>query len=96
MNDANLGGVPLLDITLTMAYRGLDQSVEISKRALTDLERPYLFILDYNWLLTGPAKIGGLESGLVYSVANGGKLPAFIKGVKLGNRNRWSDPARHG
>jgi hypothetical protein len=82
------GVLAIFTIILAAAsiYQGwqTQQSVEISKRALTDLERPYLFILDYNWLLTGPAKIGGLESGLVYSVANGGKLPAFIKGVKLG------------
>jgi hypothetical protein len=57
---------------------------EISRRALTDLERPYLFVLDYNWRLADPAESGGLEPGWVYTVANGGKLPAFIKNVRLG------------
>jgi hypothetical protein len=65
------------------------QSVRISERALTDLERPYLFILDYNWLLIDRKD---RESGLVYSVANGGKLPAFIKSVKVGMRFGESIP----
>jgi hypothetical protein len=69
-----------------------EKSANVAERALTDLERPYLFILDYNWLLIDPAKVGGRESGLVYSVANGGKLPAFIKGVKLGIRIGGSTP----
>jgi len=28
------------------------KSVDIAERSLTELERPYLFILDYNWLLS--------------------------------------------
>src|ERR1700676_3037752 len=61
-----------------------ETSARIAERALTELERPYLFILDYNWLLTEKAKADGPKCGLVYTVANGGKLPAFIKAVKLG------------
>jgi hypothetical protein len=73
-------------------YQGVltQKSVGIAQRALTDLERPYLFILDYNWLLIERAKVEGLESGLIYSVANGGKLPAFIKGVKTWTQNMHS------
>ena len=70
-----------------------ETSARIAERALTELERPYLFILDYNWLLTETAKAGGLKCGLVYSVANGGKLPAFIKAVKVGIRIGESIPS---
>src|SRR5579863_6018518 len=67
------------------------RAAAIAERALTELERPYLFILDYNWLLVEKAQAD--ESGLVYSVANGGKLPAFIKTVKFGMRFGDSIPA---
>jgi hypothetical protein len=60
------------------------KSAKIAERALTELERPYLFILDYNWLLAEKAKADDLKCGLVYSVMNGGKLPAFIRSVKVG------------
>jgi hypothetical protein len=70
-------------------------SVKISERALTELERPYLFILNYNWLLTEKAKISDLNCGTVYSVMNGGKLPAFIKSVKFGMKFGDSIPAVH-
>jgi hypothetical protein len=66
------------------SIKAAEDSTRIAERALTKLERPYLFILDYNWLLTEKAKADGPECGLVYTVANGGKLPAFIKAVKLG------------
>jgi hypothetical protein len=69
-----------------------NRSAKIAERALTELERPYLFILDYNWLLIEQAKDDGHKSGLVYSVANGGKLPAFIKTVKVGMRIGESIP----
>jgi hypothetical protein len=70
-----------------------EASARIAERALTELERPYLFILDYNWLLTEKAKADGLKCGFVFSVANGGKLPAFIKVVKLGIRIGESIPS---
>jgi hypothetical protein len=60
------------------------KSVDLAERALTELERPYLFVLDYNWLLAKRAKASDLKSGSVYSVMNGGRLPAFIKAVKVG------------
>jgi hypothetical protein len=67
-----------------LLWKANNRSAKIAERALTDLERPYLFILDYNWLLIKEAEANGLKCGLIYSVANGGKLPAIIKGVKLG------------
>jgi hypothetical protein len=51
---------------------------------LTELERPYLFILDYNWLLIEKAKANGNKCGVSYFVMNGGKPPAFIRAVKFG------------
>lgn len=68
------------------------RSVRVSEQALTDLERPYLFVLDYNWLLKEKAEAKGIKHGLVYSVMNGGKLPAFIKNVKIGMRFGQSIP----
>jgi hypothetical protein len=57
-------------------YQGVQtqKSVEIAQQALTDLERPYLFILDYNWLLIDEAKEAGVEYGWAYIVANGGNF----------------------
>jgi hypothetical protein len=59
------GVLAIFTIILAAAsiYQGwqTQQSVEISKRALTDLERPYLFILDYNWLLTVPLRLVALN-----------------------------------
>src|SRR5262249_17840795 len=68
------------------SIRTAEDSTRIAERALTELERPYLFILDYNWLLAEKAKTNGQKCGWAYSVANGGKLPAFIKTVKVGYR----------
>jgi hypothetical protein len=42
------------------------RSVRIAERALTELERPYLFILDYNWILSDEER-RGVDSGWVYS-----------------------------
>jgi len=69
------------------------KSVDISERSLTELERPYLFILDYNWLLKKRAEANGIKSGLIYSVMNGGKLPAFVRNVKFGLRFGQSIPS---
>jgi hypothetical protein len=55
--------------------------------------RPYLFILDYNWLLTEKAKANDFKCGVVYSVSNGGKLPAFIRSVKSGIKIGGSTPS---
>ena len=68
------------------------QSVRIAERALTELERPYLFILDYNWLLTEKAKANDTKYGWSYFVMNGGKLPAVITGVKYGVKFGQSIP----
>ena len=62
------------------------RSVQVAERALTELERPYLYVLDYNWLLAEKAKAHGHKCGVGYSVVNAGKLPASIKAVKLGLR----------
>jgi hypothetical protein len=75
-----------------IAARAAEKSAAVSERALTDLERPYLFILDFNWLAIDQMRVGGLEPGIVYSVSNGGKLPAFITGVKLSIRINGTDP----
>lgn len=75
------------------SIKAAEDSTRIAERALTELERPYLFILDYNWLLTENAKADGLKCGFVFSVANGGKLPVFIKAVKLGIRIGESIPS---
>ena len=56
------------------------------------MERPYLFILDYNWLLAEKAKADGHKCGVGYSVMNSGKLPASIKAVKVGLRFGASIP----
>jgi hypothetical protein len=94
LNDAWVAVTALATIAIAwftlILKRSTDNSWRIAQRALTELERPYLFILDYNWLLI--AKADGLNSGLVYSIANGGKLPAFIKAVKLGIRFGESIP----
>jgi hypothetical protein len=68
------------------------RSVDIAERTLTDLERPYLFILDWNWLLIGHPKADG-EPAWVYVVANGGKLPAIIKRVSIGTSFDRSIPS---
>jgi hypothetical protein len=78
-----------------LLWRANNRSAEIAERALTELERPYLFILDYNWLLAEKARADGLEYGLIYSVANGGKLPAVIKSVKFGMTFGQSIPSLH-
>jgi hypothetical protein len=65
-----------------LLWRANNRSAEIAERALTELERPYSFILDYNWLLAQKAQADGHECGVCYSVMNGGKLPASIKAVK--------------
>jgi hypothetical protein len=67
-----------------LLWRANNRSAAIAERALTELERPYLFILDYNWLLAQKAQADGHEYGVCYSVMNGGKLPAFVKAVKSG------------
>lgn len=59
-------------------------SVRIAARALTELERPYLFVFDMNWRPQEPHEVGGLEPGLTYTVANHGKLPAIIRTVLIG------------
>lgn len=61
-------------------------AAKTAKRAITELERPYLFILDYNWLLTEKARAAGTKYGVGYSVMNAGKLPASIKRVEIGLR----------
>jgi hypothetical protein len=68
------------------------RSARIAERAITELERPYLFVLDYNWLLTEKGT-DGIKCGLIYSVANGGKLPAIIKAVKFGLKFGQSIPS---
>jgi hypothetical protein len=68
------------------------KSANVAERALTDLERPYLFILDYNWLLVDAAKEIGAETGWAYIVANVGKLPAVITRVSSGTRFGRSIP----
>lgn len=70
------------------------RSADVAERALTELERPYLFIIDFNWILIDKAKSLGLPFGLSYSVANGGKLPAFIRQVKVGLRFGRTIPSR--
>jgi hypothetical protein len=60
-----------------------NRSARAAESALTELERPYVFILDYNWLLINHDKANG-QAGWMYVVANGGKLPAFIKRVSMG------------
>jgi hypothetical protein len=73
------------------AAKAAQEAAIIAQRSLTELERPYLFVLDYNWLLTEEARTG--KCGLIYSVANGGKLPAIIKSVKFGLSFGQSIPA---
>jgi hypothetical protein len=85
----------VLSVSTIGLLRATRRSTDIAERALTELERPYLFVLDYNWLLTKKAKADGFKCGLVYSVANGGKLPAFIKAVKVGIRFGESIPSLH-
>jgi hypothetical protein len=68
------------------AAKAAQDAAAIAGRSLTRLERPYLFILDYNWLLVEKAEANGCKCGLNYSVVNGGKLPASIKTVKTGLR----------
>jgi hypothetical protein len=70
-------------ITLWLATK---RSTNIAERALTELERPYLFILDYNWILTEEAEANGCKYGLRYHVVNGGKLPASIRAVQTALR----------
>ena len=74
------------------SIKAAQRNTDIAERALTELERPYLFILDFNWLLVEEAKTDGGESGFSYSVMNGGKLPASIKAVKFGMRFGTSIP----
>jgi hypothetical protein len=75
------------------AIKVAEDSAAVARKALTELERPYLFILDYNWLLIGEAKIEGHISGSRYFVANGGRLPAFIKAAKFGLAFRETIPS---
>jgi hypothetical protein len=61
------------------------RSVTIARRTLTDLERPYIFILDFNWLpIVNKSGEEKPERGWVYTVANGGRLPATIRRVSVG------------
>lgn len=61
-----------------------EMSAKTAERALTELERPYLFVLDYNWLLKERAAAENKKVGWIYSVVNAGKLPAIIKNVTFG------------
>ena len=77
--------VVLGTFTISLA-RSTRTAATAAQKALTELERPYLFIVDYNWLLTERAKSTDHQCGFVYSVVNGGRLPAFITAVRLGIR----------
>jgi hypothetical protein len=88
VNDYGSGTVAIFTIVLAGSTIGLwlvtSNSVRIAEKTLTELERPYLFILDCNWVLTEKIKIeAGYKCGISYSVTNGGKLPASITGVQI-------------
>lgn len=57
------------------------KSAQIAERALTDLERPYVFVLDFNWMPIGELM---KQMGFAYTVINGGKLPAMVRRVRFG------------
>jgi len=69
-----------------MLWEASKEQISLTEKSLTELERPFLFIMDFNWLLTDQAPTEGHKCGWHYFVANGGKLPAFVKTVKFGLR----------
>jgi hypothetical protein len=82
-----------LAIFTATAARAAIRAANTAERTLTELERPYLFILDFNWVPLDRLKVGGLESGIRYVVTNGGKQPAVIRSVKMGFAYDGSIPA---
>jgi hypothetical protein len=73
-----------LGIATVGLYLTGEKQIGVAQQALTDLERPYLFIVNYNWLLIEKADEHGWKYGVGYAVSNGGKLPAFIRSVEVG------------
>lgn len=59
-------------------WRVTNRSVDIAERALTEVERPYVFVFNPHWSTSdGPIEL--LPNPLVlYTVANYGKTPAII------------------
>ena len=60
-------------------------SAEIANRALTDLERPYLYVSGVRTFKIEAETVGGLEPFLQYTVSNHGRLPASIESVYFFN-----------
>lgn len=60
------------------AKAGMDQA-KVAERALTELERPWVFVFGPKYATTD-----GEEFFVEYTVANYGKMPAIIEGASLG------------
>jgi len=74
----------VLAFATVKAANAAESAANIAQRTLTELERPYLVIMDFNWVPLERLKVGGLDPGIRYFVTNAGKLPAIIKSVKMG------------
>ena len=64
--------------------RAAQKSADVSEKAFSNLERPYIFAFGIQRLEADTEYAGGFEPFVTYNVANYGKTPAIIENVRAG------------